>query len=40
MRVLNLFVKERGGGLLMTGGPHSFGQGGYFRSALEELLPV
>ncbi|HEY3451334.1 MAG TPA: VWA domain-containing protein [Myxococcales bacterium] len=40
MRVLDLFVRERGGGLVVTGGPQSFGQGGYFRSALEDLLPV
>jgi len=40
MRVLDLFVRERGGGVVMTGGQHSFGQGGYFRSALEDLLPV
>jgi len=40
MRVLDAYVRERGGGLLMTGGPNGFGQGGYFRSALEDLLPV
>jgi hypothetical protein len=40
MGVLDLFVRERGGGLLMTGGPHSFGTGGYMRSRLEDLLPV
>jgi hypothetical protein len=40
MGVLDLFVRERGGGLLMTGGPSSFGQGGYFRSALDPLLPL
>jgi len=40
MRVLDLFVRERGAGLVVTGGPQSFGQGGYFRSALEDLLPV
>ncbi|MEM8711142.1 MAG: vWA domain-containing protein, partial [Planctomycetota bacterium] len=30
----------RGGGLLMTGGTASFGSGGYFRSPLDDLLPV
>lgn len=34
------FVTERGGGLLVTGGKASFGLGGYFESALDELLPV
>ncbi len=37
---LRTFVLQRGGGLLMTGGPASFGRGGYYRSALEEVLPV
>jgi hypothetical protein len=40
MKVLARFVQERGGGLLMTGGPDSFGQGGYLKSPLDELLPV
>ncbi|MBI5548596.1 MAG: VWA domain-containing protein, partial [Deltaproteobacteria bacterium] len=40
MRVLDLYVREIGGGLVVTGGPQSFGQGGYFRSGLEDLLPV
>lgn len=31
---------EEGGGLLMTGGPDSFGFGGWFRTPLEESLPV
>lgn len=34
------FVTERGGGLLLTGGKASFAMGGYFNSALDELLPV
>lgn len=34
------YVRDFGGGLLMTGGPASFGAGGYRRSAIEELLPV
>lgn len=37
---LRTFVLQRAGGLLMTGGPASFGRGGYHRSALEEVLPV
>lgn len=31
---------ESGGGLLMTGGPESFGFGGWYRTPLEETLPV
>jgi uncharacterized membrane protein len=37
---LKLYVKELGGGLLLIGGDHAFGPGGYARSALEDLLPV
>lgn len=29
-----------GGGLLMTGGPESFGFGGWFRTPVEDVLPV
>src|SRR5690606_15483236 len=29
-----------GGGLLMTGGPESFGFGAWYRTAVEEVLPV
>jgi len=31
---------ENGGGLLMTGGPESFGFGAWYRTAVEEILPV
>jgi uncharacterized membrane protein len=37
---LAAWVRGAGGGLMMTGGEHSFGPGGYFRSPLEEVLPV
>jgi hypothetical protein len=37
---LDFFVREQGGGLLMAGGENSFGSGGYFASAIDELLPV
>jgi hypothetical protein len=37
---LDFFVREQGGGLLMVGGENSFGSGGYFASALDDLLPV
>jgi len=37
---LPFFVKEQGGGLLMAGGPQSFGAGGYFESQIDPLLPV
>jgi len=34
------YVRFMGGGLLMAGGPDSFGAGGYFRTPIEEALPV
>lgn len=37
---MDFFVRQQGGGLLMAGGKHSFGSGGYFRSAIDSLLPV
>lgn len=37
---LDFFVNGQGGALLMAGGKKSFGAGGYFHSAVDELLPV
>lgn len=37
---LNFFVREQGGGFMMAGGKQSFGSGGYFQSAVDNLLPV
>jgi uncharacterized membrane protein len=36
---LDDFLRE-GGGLVVTGGPHAYGPGGYATSPLERLLPV
>lgn len=40
MEVLERYVRDMGGGLLMVGGEKSFGAGGYYRTPLEKLLPV
>lgn len=40
MEALQLYVRELGGGLTAVGGPTSYGVGGYFRTPLEEILPV
>ncbi len=40
LKALDFYVREQAGGLLMAGGKHSFGSGGYFQSAIDELLPV
>jgi uncharacterized membrane protein/Mg-chelatase subunit ChlD len=40
MEVLEQYVRDMGGGLLMVGGEKSFGAGGYYRTPIEKLLPV
>ncbi|MBQ3644050.1 MAG: VWA domain-containing protein [Candidatus Riflebacteria bacterium] len=40
MHSLAAWVKHMGGGLLITGGKNSYGNGGYHKSPLEEALPV
>lgn len=40
LETLESYVKNFGGGLLMTGGPRSFGDKGFQKSALERVLPV
>lgn len=40
MVALQSFVRDLGGGLVAVGGPQSYGMGGYFRTPLEETLPV
>jgi uncharacterized membrane protein len=34
------YVKDLGGGLIMTGGPEGFGAGGWIGSPVEEVMPV
>jgi Ca-activated chloride channel family protein len=40
MEVARTYVQDLGGGLIMLGGDQSFGLGGYYKTALEEILPV
>jgi Mg-chelatase subunit ChlD len=40
MEALRDYVRDLGGGLVVVGGPHAFGVGGYSRTPLEEVLPV
>jgi hypothetical protein len=40
LAALDGYVRVQGGGLVMTGGPQSFGSGGYFGSPVDEVLPV
>lgn len=39
-KMLKLYTREFGGGLLMVGGPDSFGAGGYQDTPLEDALPT
>jgi uncharacterized membrane protein len=40
MYSLQSYVRDIGGGLVAIGGPNSYGVGGYFKTPLEETLPV
>ena len=40
MNLLRVYVSELGGGLIMLGGEQSFGLGGYYKTPIEEILPV
>ena len=40
MGLFRTWVRDFGGGLLMTGGDQAFGLGGYYRTPIEEILPV
>jgi len=37
---LAAWVRQTGSGLMITGGGNSYGQGGYYNSALDPILPV
>jgi uncharacterized membrane protein len=40
MENIEKYVRDLGGGLLVIGGSQSYGAGGYYRTALERILPV
>ena len=40
MNLLRTYVSELGGGLVMLGSEQSFGLGGYYKTPIEEILPV
>nr|MBN1229179.1 VWA domain-containing protein [Anaerolineae bacterium] len=40
MELIQSYVRDLGGGLVVIGGPNAFGPGGYFQTPLEETLPV
>ncbi len=40
MRMAASYVKDLGGGFIMIGGEQSFGPGGYYKTPIEDMLPV
>ncbi len=40
MALIRDYVEKLGGGFLMVGGKNSFGVGGYYRTPIEDILPV
>jgi uncharacterized membrane protein len=40
MTAIRDYVEKLGGGFIMSGGMQSFGVGGYYRTPIEEILPV
>ncbi|MDX1564895.1 MAG: VWA domain-containing protein, partial [Phycisphaeraceae bacterium] len=40
MHLIRDYVEQLGGGFMMIGGTNAFGVGGYYRTPIEEILPV
>ena len=40
MKTIRSYVEDTGGGFIMTGSSNSFGLGGYYKTPIEEILPV
>lgn len=40
MQMVQSYVRDLGGGFIMIGGDQSFGPGGYYKTPIEETLPV
>jgi Ca-activated chloride channel family protein len=40
MNMIRSYVQDLGGGLIMIGGDQAFGLGGYYKTVIEEILPV
>jgi Mg-chelatase subunit ChlD len=38
--MVQYYVRDLGGGFMMIGGDHSFGPGGYYKTPIEETLPI
>lgn len=40
LQALRTWVEDLGGGLVMIGGPEGFGRGGYWKTPVEDVLPL
>lgn len=40
MKALATYVRDLGGGFILSGGENNYGEGGYSKTAIEEVLPV
>jgi uncharacterized membrane protein/uncharacterized protein YegL len=40
MKTLATYVRELGGGFILSGGENNYGEGGYSKTAIEDMLPV
>jgi uncharacterized membrane protein/uncharacterized protein YegL len=40
MKTLATYVRDLGGGFILAGGENNYGEGGYSKTAIEEVLPV
>jgi Ca-activated chloride channel family protein len=40
MKMLATYVRDLGGGFILAGGENNYGEGGYSKTAIEEVLPV
>jgi Ca-activated chloride channel family protein len=40
MKMVQAYVRDLGGGFVMIGGDQSFGPGGYYKTPIEDVLPV
>jgi uncharacterized membrane protein/uncharacterized protein YegL len=40
MKTLATYVRDLGGGFILSGGENNYGEGGYAKTAIEEVLPV
>src|SRR5207253_10019883 len=40
MKLLATYVRDLGGGFILAGGENNYGEGGYSKTIIEEVLPV